>query len=147
MGRLARIPLEYKLERTEVKSSDSMVLAQWREYNTCMKQLQLAVKHNVVLRSTYRRWWFEHTGMAHCYHGDGQRIPILPYLCFRGSASALPPSVFFASGWLCSVHTCSIITFPEYSSPSVSTSLSFMWTLHPVFLLNLLRTRCWPGLK
>ena len=31
MGRLARIPLEYKLERTEVKSSDSMVLAQWKE--------------------------------------------------------------------------------------------------------------------
>ena len=26
MGRLARIPLEYKLERTEVKRNDSMVL-------------------------------------------------------------------------------------------------------------------------
>jgi len=28
IGRLAPIPLEYKLERTEVNSSDSMVLAQ-----------------------------------------------------------------------------------------------------------------------
>jgi len=88
MSCLARIPLEYKLERTEVKSSDSMALAQWREDNTCMKWLQLAVKHNVVLCRTYRRWWFEQTGMAHCYHGDGQRIPILPYLCFCGRASA-----------------------------------------------------------